>query len=116
MPMILRWEWDPVAHEASRAHYGGSYLEETDWWTKPREKSLVGELKAMIPEIVFLVALKEHNPKLWVRSFPFHFGLYLAAMWAVLMGIHGFLAAVTPALLAGVIGTLLKYAIVATRP
>ncbi|HJX73594.1 MAG TPA: hypothetical protein VJ307_05505, partial [Candidatus Deferrimicrobiaceae bacterium] len=63
LPMHLRWELYPVAHEASRAHYGGSYLEETDWWKKPREKSLVGELKAMIPEIVFLVALKEHNPK-----------------------------------------------------
>jgi nitrate reductase gamma subunit len=114
LPMHLRWELYPVAHEASRAHYGGSYLEETDWWMKPRENSLVGELKAMIPEIVFLVALKEHNRKLWVRSFPFHFGLYLAALWAVLMGIHGFLAAVTPALLAGVAGTLLQYAIVAS--
>ena len=103
-----------MAHEASRAHYGGSYLEESDWWTKPREKSLVGELKAMIPEIVFLVALKEHNPKMWVRSFPFHFGLYLAALWAVLMGIHGLLAAATPALLEGVAGTLLTYAIVAS--
>lgn len=114
LPMHLRWELYPVAHEASRAHYGGSYLEESEWWTKPREKSLAGELKAMIPEIVFLVALKEHNPKLWVRSFPFHFGLYLAAAWAMLMGIHGFLAAVAPALLAGVIGTLLKFSIVAS--
>ncbi len=114
LPMHVRWELYPVAHEASRAHYGGSYLEESDWWTKPREKSLVGELKAMIPEIVFLVALKEHNPKLWVRSFPFHFGLYLAALWAVLMGIHGLLAAGSPALLEGVAGTLLKYAIVAS--
>ena len=114
LPMHLRWELYPVAHEASRAHYGGSYLEETDWWKKPREKSLVGELKAMIPEIVFLVALKEHNPKMWVRSFPFHFGLYLAALWAVLMGIHGLLAAATPALLEGVAGTLLTYAIVAS--
>jgi len=114
LPMHLRWELYPVAHEASRAHYGGSYFEESEWWTKPREKSMVGELKAMIPEIVFLVALKEHNPKLWVRSFPFHFGLYLAAAWAVLMGIHGFLAAVTPALLEGVIGTLLQYTIVAS--
>jgi nitrate reductase gamma subunit len=114
LPMHLRWELYPVAHEASRAHYGGSYFEESEWWTKPREKSLVGELKAMIPEIVFLVALKEHNRKMWVRSFPFHFGLYLAASWAVLMGIHGLLAAVAPALLEGVAGTLLMYAIVAS--
>ena len=42
-----------------------------------REVSLFGELKVMVPEILFLVALREHNQKLWTRSFPFHFGLYL---------------------------------------
>ena len=44
---------------------------------RDREVSLMGELKVMVPEILFLVALKEHNKKLWYRSFPFHFGLYL---------------------------------------
>ena len=35
MPMHLRWELYPVAHEGGgRAKYGGSYLEESDWWTK----------------------------------------------------------------------------------
>ena len=78
MPMHVRWELYPVAHEGGkRASYGGSYLEELDWWTKPREVSLVGEAKVMIPEIVFLVAVKEHNPSLWVRTFPFHLGLYM---------------------------------------
>ncbi len=33
----------------------------------------------MVPEILFLVALREHNRKLWTWSFPFHFGLYLVA-------------------------------------
>ena len=33
----------------------------------------------MVPEILFLKALREHNPALWRRSFPFHFGLYLLA-------------------------------------
>jgi len=45
LPIHLRWELYPVAHEKGRASYGGSYLEESDWWTKPRESSLVGELK-----------------------------------------------------------------------
>lgn len=85
MPMHLRWELYPIPHEAKRAHYGGSYLEETDWWKKPREVSLWGELKVMIPEIFFLVALREHNRKLWIRSFPFHFGLYLVICCTVLM-------------------------------
>jgi len=77
MPQHVRWELYPVAHEAEKAHYGGGYLEETDWWTKPRLKSRIAELKVMIPEILFLKAVWEHNRKLWYVSFPFHFGMYL---------------------------------------
>ncbi|MFH1723734.1 MAG: respiratory nitrate reductase subunit gamma [Elusimicrobiota bacterium] len=77
MPVHLRWELAPVPHEKGRAHYGGSYLEEFEWWTKPREKSLVGEAFYMFQEIVFLKGVWEHNRSLWVFSFPFHFGLYL---------------------------------------
>lgn len=86
LPMHMRWELYPVAHEGGkRAGYGGSYLEEFEWWTKPLETSLIGELKVMIPEIVFLVALREHNRKMWTRSFPFHFGLYLVITCTALM-------------------------------
>jgi nitrate reductase gamma subunit len=112
MPMHLRWELYPVAHEAKRAHYGGSYLEESEWWKKPREVSLWGELKVMIPEILFLVALKENNPKLWLRSFPFHFGLYLVAGCTFLMGVTGILYILSPALPGQGIGSILQYAIV----
>jgi len=77
MPLHLRWELYPVAHEAGeKAKYGGSQLEELDWWTKKKETSLFNELRYMIPEMAFLVALFEHKRKLWWRSFPFHFGLY----------------------------------------
>ncbi len=79
LPVHLRWELYPVAHEKGRASYGGSYLEEVDWWTKPRHASLIGELKVMIPEILLLAGVWEHNRKHWLRSFPFHFGLYLLA-------------------------------------
>jgi hypothetical protein len=49
MPMHLRWELYPVAHEGGgRAAYGGSYFEESDWWKKKREVSLLGELKVMV--------------------------------------------------------------------
>lgn len=113
LPMHLRWELYPVAHEASKAHYGGSYLEELDWWKKPREKSLVGELKVMVPEILFLVALFEHNRKLWLRSFPFHFGLYLVIACTVLMMVGGVSNALLPSLLTGGLGTLWQWAIVA---
>ncbi len=113
MPMHVRWELYPVAHEPGRAHYGGSYLEEPEWFNKPRKVSMAGELKVMIPEILFLVALKEHNPKLWIRSFPFHFGLYLTIGCTVLMMGGGLLGAVAPDLMAGVFGNLVHYAIMA---
>lgn len=81
-PMHLRWELYPVPHErADRVSHGGSYFEQGEWWKQPRERRLRGELAVMVPEILFLRALREHNPGLWRRSFPFHFGLYLLA-WA----------------------------------
>jgi nitrate reductase gamma subunit len=77
MPVHLRWEIYPVAHEKGRAHYGGSYFEDLDWWTKPRHKSRISELMAMGAEILLLKGVWEHNRPLWWRSYPFHLGLYL---------------------------------------
>jgi nitrate reductase gamma subunit len=85
LPVHLRWELSPVPHEKGKGHYGGSYLEEMDWWTKPREKDHVAEVVYMAKEIVFLKALFEHNRKLWWLSFPFHFGLYLLVVAAGLL-------------------------------
>lgn len=96
MPMHLRWELYPVAHEGKRSSYGGSYLEEFEWWTKPRETSLLGEMKVMAAEILFLVALWENNRRLWRSSFPFHFGLYLVIASTLLMVGAGILTALWP--------------------
>lgn len=76
-PLHVRWELYPVAHDNERASYGGSYLEETDWWEKERKVSYIGELKVMIPEILFLKAVWENNRPLWYVTYPFHLGLYL---------------------------------------
>ena len=78
-PIHLRWELYPVAHEKERLKHGGSYMEELDWWTRPRETSFINMLSRMIPEMVFIKALWENNRPLWFRSFPFHFGLYMLA-------------------------------------
>ena len=77
MPAHLRWELAPIPHEKGKSHYGGSYLEEVDWWTKPREKSLVDEAVYMFKEIVLLKGVYEHNRGMWILSFPLHSGLYL---------------------------------------
>jgi nitrate reductase gamma subunit len=112
MPIHMRWELYPVAHEpAKKVKYGGSFMEDTDWWTRPRETSLIGELRVMVPEILFLVALREHNRKLWSRSFPFHFGLYLVGMGTALMMAVGLLGVVAPGISSGSVGSLLQRAV-----
>lgn len=76
-PIHIRWELYPVPHEGGgRNEYGGSYLEDQEWWNKKRETTKIGELKVMIPEMLFLKAVWEHNRPLWYVTFPFHFGLY----------------------------------------
>ncbi len=78
LPLHVRWELYPVRHEtAARVAYGGSYMEEVDWWNRERERSLANELKYMVPEILLLRGLWKANRGLWLASFPFHFGLYL---------------------------------------
>ena len=94
LPMHLRWELAPVPHEKGKGHYGGSFFEEFEWWTKPREKSLVSEAAYMLQEIIFLKGVYENNRGLWWFSFPFHFGMYLLIAAAPLM----LLGAVWPAL------------------
>ncbi|MEW5734988.1 MAG: nitrate reductase [Thermodesulfobacteriota bacterium] len=100
-PLHVRWELYPVAHEPGRAAYGGSYLEDVDWWQKPRHKSRLGELKVMVPEILLLKAVWEHNRKLWWRTYPFHLGLYLTAAFIGLLFLGAILSFGDPNLSAG---------------
>ena len=94
MPAHLRWELYPVPHEGfKKAKYGGSYFEESDWWTKPRQVSLLSELSVMIPEILFLRGVWEANRSLWFWSWAFHFGLYLAIGTAGLITVSSFAGA-----------------------
>jgi nitrate reductase gamma subunit len=88
LPPHLRWELAPIPHEKGKGHYGGSYLEEFEWWTKSREKSLINEALYMFREIFFLKGVWEHNKKLWYFSFPFHIGLYLLGAMVVCMFIN----------------------------
>jgi len=92
LPVHVRWEIYPVQHEtAAKAAYGGSYLEEVNWWEKKYESSLFNELKYMGPEILLLRGLWKENRSLWRVSFPFHFGLYLMIATFGLLLLHAFL-------------------------
>lgn len=91
-PAHLRWELYPVPHEKGKSKYGGSYLEEPNWWEKPREKDLFSEIITMLEEIIFLKGVWAHNRSLWWGSFPFHYALYLyivSSLLAILSLIFG---------------------------
>jgi nitrate reductase gamma subunit len=108
-PLHLRWELYPVPHEEPhRVKHGGSYYEEPEWWTKPPSRNFLGEMQWMLVEIIFLKALWEHNRKLWYRSFPFHFGLYLLIASAFLLLLSGALSIAAPVFMKGVFGTGLE--------
>ncbi len=85
MPLHLRWELYPVPHEKGRAEHGGSYLEEVDWWKKPRETTLIGELKDMLMEMLFIKRVFEYKRPLWWFTYPFHTGIYLILTWFALV-------------------------------
>ena len=72
-PVHLRWELYPVPHGESR---GAAHRARGDH---------AGELRVMAPEILFLQGLRQFNRPLWIRSFPFHFGLYLLIASATLV-------------------------------
>jgi nitrate reductase gamma subunit len=84
-PEAMRWELYPVPHEKGRSSYGGSYLEELDWWTKPRHSDTFNEIKEMGSEIIFLKGVFHHKKILWYFTFPFHFGLYVTIGWLLLL-------------------------------
>lgn len=84
MPIHLRWELYPVAHEARRK-YGGSYLEELDWGIKPRRKSYWGEFRYILREGLLFEKCYRNNRGLWYFTYPFHMGLFLLILWLVLL-------------------------------
>ena len=88
MPLHLRWELYPVPHEKWKAEYGGSYYEEPEWWKKPRETTLLGELKEMLMEMLFIKRVFEYKRSLWWMTFPFHFGIYLILVWFALLFVN----------------------------
>jgi nitrate reductase gamma subunit len=92
LPVHLRWEIYPVQHETTaKVAYGGSYMEDLNWWKEKRESSLLNEVKYMAPEILFLRGLWKENKSLWRVSFPFHFGLYLMIATFGLLVLHALL-------------------------
>ncbi len=111
LPLHLRWELYPVPHEESeRAKHGGSYFESADWWKKPAPFNWVGELRSMLPEMLFQKGLWEFNRTMWFSSFPFHFGLYMVIGSTALLMATAILSLLSPQAALGGTGLILHYA------
>ena len=90
-PLHCRWEIYPIPHEGARAKHGGSYMEESNWWTKEHHVDHMGDLKALLMEVLFLESTFHNNRTLWYRTYPFHFGLYMLMGGAIILFITAFL-------------------------
>ena len=84
MPVHLRWELYPVAHEKDRP-YGGSYLEDVGWWHLPRRIDPFGEFNTFMGEILFFKEYFKRKRGFWYFVYPFHIGLFLLLAWVVLL-------------------------------
>ena len=77
LPIHLRWELAPIPHEKGKGGYGGSYLEDYEWWRKPRRRSRLAPIMYMLQEIFLLRGVWKNNRSLWPFSFSLHSGIYL---------------------------------------
>ncbi len=70
LPVHLRWELAPVPHEKGKNRYGGSYLEEFDWWKKSFKKDHIAPVIYMAKEIFLLSTTRVSlsTGKRWVIS------------------------------------------------
>lgn len=85
MPLHGRMELYPVPAEKGRHQYGGSYMEEPEWWRKPRQTSKTSELIEMLKEMLFIKKLFQHQRSLWWISYAFHLGIYFMIAWTLLL-------------------------------
>lgn len=77
MPAHLRWELYPIPKgPPGRRSYGGSYYEESDWWTKQADSGHAGEFLFMLKEVFLLRGVWESFRELWTWSLLLHWGLY----------------------------------------
>ncbi len=104
MPMHLRWELYPVPHEKG-AKYGGSYLEEPEWWTKPQERNTLRSTIYMLKQYFLFNGYFFRNRRYWVSLYPWHIGFYLIVLFHALAFIGALFIIAT-----GNVGTGLYYA------
>lgn len=94
LPVHLRWELAPIPHEKGKEKYGGSYLEEYEWWRKPRRRSRLGPIIYMLREIFLFRGVWKNNRSFWPFALLLHAGIYLFII-AILLNIVDALLTIT---------------------
>lgn len=84
LPIHLRWELAPIPHEKGKGRYGGSYLEEFEWWNTSHHRSRIAPVIYMAKEIFLLRGVWKHNRGLWPFTFSLHIGIYLVIAATIL--------------------------------
>lgn len=85
MPLHGRLELYSVPSEKGRHTYGGSYMEELEWWRKPREISKASEIIDMMKEMLFIKKLFDNQRPFWWMSYALHLGIYFLMGWTFLL-------------------------------
>jgi nitrate reductase gamma subunit len=93
MPLHLRWELYPVAHDKGYK-YGGSYFEHLEWWTKDRQKNSIRDIIYLLKNYLFFGEYFRRNRGYWFGLYPWHVGFYLIVGFHIL-SFFGALAIVT---------------------
>jgi nitrate reductase gamma subunit len=83
MPPHLRWELYPVPHE-SAYRYGGSYYEELDWWTRPRQQNLLRDILYKLKDYFTFPSYYRRNKWYWVGLICWHVGFYTIVSFHIL--------------------------------
>lgn len=90
-PVHLRWELAPVPRDKGKTGYGGSYLEDFEWWQKPRKITRIAPVVYMLREILTMKSVCENNRSLWPLSVSLHAGIYLIILALVFYLINALL-------------------------
>jgi nitrate reductase gamma subunit len=83
MPTHLRWELYPVIHE-EKLSYGGSYLEERNWWDKARKKRPFKGFFSLLKDYFTLSDYARRNFLYWIGLYPWHIGFILIITFHIL--------------------------------
>jgi len=83
MPFHLRWELYPIPHEKGYKH-GGSYFEELEWWTKPRQKNRIRSILLKVRDYFTFPGYYRRNKGYWLGLYLWHIGFYLLMSFQIL--------------------------------